>query len=180
VIEIVRLYDTFADLLKYPGEGYPPAVERCRLALEDVNAEAAGLLAEFSDQIRGWDTALIEEIFVQTFDLNPVCALEVGWHLFGDTYDRGAFLVKVREELRRHGVTESSEVPDHLTHVLALLGRMEPEEADALATIAVLPAMEKMLAGLEGKQSPYENVLRAIRCVLAGPHAIVAQEMKHE
>ncbi len=180
MIEIVRLYDTFADLLKYPGEGYPQTVERCRLALEDVNAEAAELLGEFADRIAGWDTTKIEELFVQTFDLNPVCALEVGWHLFGDTYDRGAFLVKVREELRRHGVTESSEVPDHLTHFLALLGRMQPEEADELATIAVLPAMEKMLAGLEGKKSPYENVLKAIRGVLAGHHAIVAQEMKHE
>ena len=53
MIEIVRLYDSFADLLKYPGEGYPQTVERCRLALEEVNAEAAGLLADFNEQIRG-------------------------------------------------------------------------------------------------------------------------------
>lgn len=180
MIESTRLYDTFADLLKYPGEDYPQTVERCRRTLEDVNVEAAGYLAGFAEETGGWDTTQLQELFVQTFDLNPVCALEVGWHLFGDTYDRGAFLVKMREELQRHSVTESSEVPDHLTHVLALLGRMEPEEADALATIAVLPAMEKMLAGLEGKKSPYENVLKAIRCVLAGHHASVAEEVKHE
>ena len=180
MIESARLYDGFADLLKYPGEDYPQTLEQRRRMLAEVNAEAAGLLAEFSEQIRGWNTTQVEELFVQTFDLNPVCALEVGWHLFGDTYDRGAFLVKMREELRRYGVTESSEVPDHLTYVLALLARMQPEEADELATAAVLPAIEKMLAGLEGKKSPYENVLKAIRCVLAGPHAIVAQEMKHE
>ncbi len=180
MIESARLYDTFADLLMYPGEGYPQTVAQCRRALEKANAEAAGSLADFADRIRGWDTAKLEELFVETFDLNPVCALEVGWHLFGDTYDRGAFLVKVREELRRHSVTESSEVPDHLTHLLALLGRMPPEEADELAKAAVFPALEKMLAGLAGKKCPYESVLKAIRCVLAGHHASVAQEVKHE
>lgn len=180
MIESARLYDTFASLLKYPGEDYPQTLEQCRRMLVEVNAEAAGFLTGFIEQIRGWDTTRLQELFVQTFDLNPVCALEVGWHLFGDTYDRGAFLVKMREELRRYGVAESTEVPDHLTHVLALLGRMQPEEADAFAANAVLPAMEKMLAGLEGKRRPYENVLKAIRAVLAGHHASVAEEVKHE
>jgi nitrate reductase delta subunit len=180
VIESASLYDTFADLLKYPGEDYPQTVESCRQALEEVNTEAAGYLAGFAEQIRGWDTTQLQELFVRTFDLNPVCALEVGWHLFGDTYDRGTFMVKMREELSRYGVSESSEVPDHLTHVLALLGRMKPEEADPFAASAVLPAMEKMLAGLEGKKSPYENILRAIRCVLVGHHASAIQEVKHE
>jgi len=39
-----------------------------------------------------------------TFDINPACALEVGWHLFGEDYMRGQFLVRMREELSKYEI----------------------------------------------------------------------------
>ncbi len=45
----------------------------------------------------------VEEAFTRTFDVNPACALEVGWHLFGEEYTAAMFLVRMREELRKHG-----------------------------------------------------------------------------
>ena len=67
------------------------------------------------------EPSALEEAFTGTFDVNPACALEVGWHLFGEEYARGMFLVRMREELRKYGLAESSELPDHVSHVLAIV-----------------------------------------------------------
>ncbi len=104
-----------------------------------------------------------EELYTQTFDLNPVCSLEVGWHLFGEEYARGAFLVRMREELRKHGIPEATELPDHLTYALRLVERMAPADAGEFSARYLVPALDKMLAALEGKGNPYESVLREIR-----------------
>jgi nitrate reductase molybdenum cofactor assembly chaperone len=167
----VELYSLFAELFNYPREGYARAAERCLAAAEDFPMGAREALRKFTESIRGKSVEQLEELFVGTFDLNPVCVLEIGWHLYGDNYDRGAFLVKLRERLRHHEIAESSELPDHLTHVLALLARLEAEEAGSFAAESVLPALDKMLAGIAGKGSPYECLLEALRKTLAGAHA---------
>ena len=70
------------------------------------------------------------------------------------------------EELRRHGLEESTELPDHLTHVLRLVQRMEREIAADFVAACVLPALEKMLQAVCDKKNPFENVLRAVRSLL--------------
>lgn len=159
-------FDLLARLFRYPRQDYRETVELCRQALLPDSSEAARLLARFAEEIAPLSLETLEEVFTQTFDLNPVCCLELGWHLFGENYDRGELLVKVRHELRRHGVAESTELPDHLTHVLPLLGRMPPAEADSFARALVWPALKKMQAGLEGKNNPFQRILQAVPALL--------------
>src|SRR3972149_5384978 len=83
----------------------------------------------------------LEESFTRTFDLNPVCCLEVGWQLYGEDYNRGSFMVEMRQRIRSHGITETLELPDHLSNLLPLLGRMEPQEAGPLCASFVLSAL---------------------------------------
>ena len=97
-----------------------------------------------------------------------MAALEVGWHLYGESYDRGRFLVRMRQLLEEVGVEETTELPDHLISVLPVLARLDPEGAAELARSSVLPAMERMLGGLAGTDNPYEDVLRAAADVLDG------------
>lgn len=166
------LYDSLAGLLTYPDADYRRGLANCRAALKD-QPEAAERLDQFAGGIQDLALEGLQELFTQTFDLNPVCSLEVGWHLFGENYSRGEFLVEMRQELRRHGLPESTELPDHLTHVLSAVARMEAPKADRFTMKYVLPALEKMLAGLHGKECPYEHVLEAVRCVLLSPYGAV-------
>ena len=101
-----------------------------------------------------------------TFDLNPVCSLELGWHLFGENYDRGLLLVKMRTLLRRYGIAEQGELPDHLAYALRLIARMSDEEGAEFAAAIVLPALGKMLDPFKDKKNPYEHVLQAIKTEL--------------
>lgn len=172
--------DGLAALLNYPEAGYCDAAELCRRALAENHPEASRRLASFLEAVRGLATEQLQELFTQTFDLNPVCVLEVGWQLYGDEYKRGEFLVKMRQNLRRHELPQSTELPDHLTRVLPLLSRLAPEEAEPFARDFVAPAVRKMLAGLEGKKNPFEDLLKAVGEVLGGWSAPDAQEVRHE
>ncbi|MFB3916170.1 MAG: nitrate reductase molybdenum cofactor assembly chaperone [Terriglobales bacterium] len=155
-----NIYDAFAALLMYPGADHQ---QRLRNTLSLAQGRVGEVLTRFAEQVRGLSTQQMQELFTQTFDLNPVCSLELGWHLFGENYDRGIMLVKMREQLRVHGVTENGELPDHLTHALALLARMDANSAEDFAGACVLPALEKMLGAMKDKGNAYENVLLAIK-----------------
>ena len=187
VIEATRVQELLAELVKYPEAGYYEHVAECRRALAEAQPAVAPLLDDFARAVAPLSVEDLQELFTRTFDLNPVCSLEIGWHLFGENYDRGALLVKMRQELRRYGVAESAELPDHLTHVLTLLGHMAPERAQEFATTCVLSAVGKMLAAFAGKaegkesisaealtpnRTPYLNVMQAIERVL---HSLYAE-----
>jgi nitrate reductase delta subunit len=114
----------------------------------------------------------VQEIYTRTFDINPVCTLEVGWHIYGEDYARGAFLVKMRELLRENGVPESQELPDHLTHVLLILGLLEGAIADDLAARYVLPALNKMLTAMADSETPYKVILEAADQMVRQDHNV--------
>lgn len=158
----MNLLTLFSEILSYPTDQYPKMVGACRRRLEQTDRTAATSMMDFEQSLSGRSLEQMQEGFIQTFDLNPICALEVGWQLFGDNYDRGEFLVKVRQELLRHGIRESCELPDHLTHLLLLVDQMESREGAEVVERFILPAVRKMLAGMEGKSSPYENVLKSL------------------
>ncbi|HXY49298.1 MAG TPA: molecular chaperone TorD family protein [Terriglobales bacterium] len=157
------IYDAFAGLLTYPEGDYP---QRIAAGLRLAPAECREDLEQFFQLVRELATDQAQELFTRTFDLNPVCSLELGWHLFGENYERGLLLVRMREELRRCRLGESSELPDHLTHALRLVAQMENEGASDFVGACVLPALEKMLQAMRGKDNPFEYVLLAARNLL--------------
>ncbi|HEX7344619.1 MAG TPA: nitrate reductase molybdenum cofactor assembly chaperone [bacterium] len=176
----VELYDQLAALLAYPDGRYREKLERCQKSLEARQPEAAEFLSQFATAVETLSAIEMEELFVGTFDFNATCALEVGWHLYGEDYQRGAFLVEMRAELRRLAVPESSELPDHLTHVLMVLGRLEPDEANDLAVNYFIPALTKILDGFKEKGNPYEYLLKAISSTLEKNHQGSSARVEHE
>lgn len=157
------IYDALAAVLTYPGEDYHGRVRR---AVAAAPPEIAWMLQEFAEELAGRGTRELQELFTVTFDLNPLCSLELGWHLFGENYDRGLLLVKMRRLLAEHAVIEDGELPDHLTYALRLIGRMEESARRDFAAAIVLPALGKMLDAFRDKQNPYEKVLNAIKTQL--------------
>ena len=113
-------------LLTYPVEGYGRDLPTIIARLAGGDDETAAALSAFDSYVRGTSVESLQEAFTQTFDLNPVCALEVGWQLFGEEYERGAFLVHTRQLLREHSVPERGELPDHLSSLLGLLSLVAP------------------------------------------------------
>ena len=165
--ELAAMLDRASRAVAYPARGYVENLDGLAAAVATYDRDAADRLATFADSVRGHSVEALQELFTQTFDMNPLCALEVGWHLFGEDYERGAFLVRMRQSLRDLGIDEAGELPDHLAAMLQLAAR--PAEADAgiLVANALLPATAKMLENLQASASPFHPVVGAIRTALA-------------
>lgn len=166
----VDVFDSLGSLLTYPENHATANVERCLGALMASNSPALAPIRQFAKYVEATSKEEIQEMFTHTFDISPVAALEVGWHLFGERYERGTFIVKMRQTLKRLEIAESAELPDHLTHVLEALGRMDQTEADEFAHLFVLPALKKMLSAYKDKENPYKSVLEAISCEIMNRH----------
>ena len=175
---LAGVLDRAGRLVTYPAAGYVQGLDALAAAVEPLDGGAALDLAAFADSLRDAPVETWQELFTQTFDLNPVCALEVGWHLFGEEYERGAFLVRMRESLRARGISEGGELPDHLASMLYLAAQTDAEEAGLLVGHALLPATAKMLDNLEKCGSPFLPLMKAIRTVLAAC-APAASEVSH-
>ncbi len=169
-----EILDVLSRILSYPKEEYPQHVRHCRNLCErpgfgndELRGSLLAALDRFTAATDGLTTGELEELYTRTFDINPVSSLEIGWHLYGETYERGTFLVEMRDLLRRSGVEESSELPDHLTHALLAVGRMEGEEAAAFVSKRMLKATGMILEGFAGKDNPYAHILIATKLLLA-------------
>lgn len=163
-----KVLSAFSRLLSYPDEHTTEAVELLYVVLQGELPDAAHRSAQFGSFCEQHELWEIEEAFTRTFDVNPACALEVGWHLFGEEYARGMFLVRMRQELRKYELPESVELPDHIAHVLAVVAAMPDEEAARFVRACVQPAVAKMNEALGQKdtETPYRHVIAALTALL--------------
>ena len=161
----VEVLGTLAELLAYPSGPLEARVKRCLSALDPAD-DAAAALRRFEQGVDGLSLTDLQEQYTAVFDLNPACTLDLGWHLFGETRERGGFLAVLRADLERVGVPETTELPDHLFHVLALLGHEERQRAAVLAAL-VAPAVTGVRAALEERGSVYADLLAAVDSLVA-------------
>jgi nitrate reductase delta subunit len=151
-----------ATLLSYPGEGFPEALADARAGLLAAAPAVARAAAPFLDAAAGACGAELEEAYARTFDWSATCGLEVGWHLYGEQYERGAFLVAMRARLREAGIEEGTELPDHLSSCLRWLARAEPAPGLAFARETLAPALVRMRKGLGEAHAGYAALLAAV------------------
>ena len=165
-----EVHDALAALVEYPREDFPAQAARLAGSVaQDCPGARAGL-----DAFVAWAGARgqgeVEEEFTRTFDNTDERALELGWHAYGENYARGSFLAAMRRALHAHGIAERGELPDHLVHVLPLLGRCAEADAARLVREVARPATERVHAALVARGSPWGGVLGAVIEVL-GRHA---------
>ena len=92
---------SLADLVGYPGPAYGNSLVVCKRCANDLPADARSDLLAFLDWAGSCSREDVEELYSATFDSNDACALELGWHLYGEAYQRGVFLVEMRQRLRQ-------------------------------------------------------------------------------
>lgn len=149
-------------LLRYPS----PEVLAAREELHDevrelppgeVRAALERFLAEWSG-----DPAE----YVETFDLRRRASLHLTYYAHGDTRERGMALVRMRKLYRVAGLPmTSTELPDHLTVVLAFAAVAPPGHGEALLG-EHRAAIELLRLSLHDLESPYAHLLDALAAVL--------------
>ena len=155
------LYADLATLFGYPWPDYYQHARRCLDAMGAAPSLAVSQFQKFCDGIVNLTCGELQELFTRTFDLDPLCTLEIGWQLYGEDYARGALLVKMRQQLRESGVPETGELPDHLSHAFALLAKLDGEESQEFASVYLLSAIDKMRKAWKEHRNAYACLLES-------------------
>ncbi|HEX5809866.1 MAG TPA: nitrate reductase molybdenum cofactor assembly chaperone [Anaerolineales bacterium] len=164
-------YGLFAGLLEYPTAAVAQQAEQCLEQLKPVHPEAAEAFERFACAMGQYSLEQIQELYTTTFDMQPVCYPYVGYHLFGESYKRGAFMARLNEAYRTFGYSAGEELPDHMSTILRFLGldaaNRQGEFCRSLVDEGLVPALGKMLQTF-GSQSenPYHALLSALQLIL--------------
>ncbi len=155
----------FADIFEYPDDNWSLRLEALTAAMRDkhlINEQ----LSEFSRKTEAMSLIDLQELYAQSFDLNPNCALEIGYHLFGEDYKRGAFLANLRETEGDLPLGQDQQLPDYLPVLLRLLAHLEDDELrGSLAGHCVIPGVKKIITAFKGA-NPYVDLLNAVLSAL--------------
>ena len=174
-----RVFQLFAELLDYPRTTLTGVADECAALVAGRSAEAALLLREFESFAARTPLARLEEIYTGVFELDATCHPYVGYHLFGESYKRSAFLLGLKERYRPYAVECGVELPDHLAVMLRFLAvNADLTETEEIIGEALHPALRKMLKSKDeeppdpdipkppARGNEYRRVLEALRSVL--------------
>ena len=164
--------DSLATSLEYPTPGTAATARSAADLAAGDHPDLAKPLWDLAVYLETADHGEPEERYTRLFDMSPVCTLHVGYHLFGDAYERGAFLSNMAAEVREAGLHAEleRELPDYLPTVLRLLARVADEtDRHILLMDALLPALARMTAALGDSDAPWSRVVAALPSVLGGP-----------
>jgi len=166
-----RIFTLFGDLLDYPTPALADQAQECAARLLLDAPEPSNRLVDFMEFVHVTEPGYLEEIYTGTFDVNPACYIFAGYMLFGESFDRGKFLVRLQERYRERGFEWGRELADHIPVILRFLGTLQPGEelAQNLIDKCLLPVLQKMRSNFDpdaARLNPYAGVLRALIEVL--------------
>lgn len=166
----MEIYALLSEALRYPDPG---SLERLRAGLDQAGESPARTeLEAFMAAVGRLSLESWEELYTRTLDLNPAVAPYVGFQVWGESYQRGAFLSALNRAMFESEVDLEGELPDHLTPVLRYLARTG-EPLPALSE-QLAPAVRRMASVLSAAEpeNPYVRLLRAVLIAWeAGPVA---------
>ncbi len=164
-----KFYRYCSELLNYPTPRLEDQARTCVTLLVVDYPEAAQSMQKFLDGIEGIPPGRLEEIYTGTFDVSPTCFIYAGYILFGESFKRGRFMVRLQEEYYKYGFDRGNELADHLAVIMRFLSKIETEDefTQSLKIDCLIPVLAKMIAGFnQDGQNPYFHLLHAIISVL--------------
>jgi nitrate reductase delta subunit len=161
------LFNALAATLEYPGDDWRDAVARCEPLCLGAGEAIAGPFAAFTAATRSSALDELQELYVRTFELAPAATLEVGYHVFGETYKRGEFLAHLSAEEEGLALGAERQLPDYLPVLLRLLEHLGDDDLRRdLVGACMLPAIAAVATSLESSESPYRHLVSCVGAAL--------------
>ena len=153
-------------LLSYPDERITGLLPHIREAASRLPDAVGAPLLRVADHLAGADARAVQSLYVDTFDTTRKCALHLTYYAHGDTRKRGIALVQFKQAYRRAGLEiGEDELPDHLSVVLEFGATGSVDVAWKLLNDH-RSGIELLQLGLDGKDSPWADVVTALRATL--------------
>jgi nitrate reductase delta subunit len=110
-------------LLQYPDDEFILSLEEVKEAVAQITqAEQRQRCVNFLDYLGNNSLIRLQEEYTSTFDLNPPTCLNLTYHKWGDSRERGNALVDFHHLYHQAGYESSTgELPDYLPLILEYL-----------------------------------------------------------
>ncbi len=149
-------------LLDYPDARWFERLDVFASNAAALPASVREVLERFIGRAREAGASDLQKMYVTTFDLKRKCSLYLSYYATGDTRRRGTALVTFLDAYRAAGWEfDAPELPDYLPAVLEFSARSQSDVADAVLA-AHREGVEVLRAALEGMDSPWADVVRAV------------------
>ena len=174
-----RVLGLFATILEYPHKDIVLDVRECQELLADTLPRAAEQLGHFADFVEITSRGGLEEAYTALFDLDSDLHPYIGYQLFGETYERSALLVGLKQLYRQGGYEPNPiELPDRISEMLRFFSVGTNEAViQEIMQEAVIPALKTLTTDVEQDETqptpvtdPYWQVIEAVWLVLS-PYA---------
>ncbi len=172
-----RAYATVAELWCNPQDvdvdGVRKAAEELIPILGEVDGEGAAHLERFLAHY-----PLVEEAYVELFELNPRCPLYVGSHVFDEpktcaqaaVSDRNEYMIELIGIYKHFGLSlKGKELPDYLplmVEFLALTAEAEDPVREKFIREYLLPFLPPLRERLQALNSPYRHLCYGLERLL--------------
>jgi nitrate reductase delta subunit len=156
-------------VLGYPDTELVDRAGLVRAALADAAPQRAG---DFAPVWELWATAaasVVQNHYVEIFDLSRRHTLYLSYYTDGDTRRRGETLMTIKQRYRRSGflVDTHGELPDYLPLILEYAARVDPSDGAELLQ-DFRRSLELLRLALVDKGTPYAGVVAAVCATLPG------------
>jgi nitrate reductase assembly molybdenum cofactor insertion protein NarJ len=167
MVQRLQKYSILAGLFDYPDQKTDDWIRLTNDLLHANNPAATTTFLQFQQTILGMDLHSREEYFINTFEVEALISMDLGYILFGEDYKRGNFLAMMQQEQISAGNDLGSELADHLPNVMRLLPLMSDQEvAEELAYSIILPAIREILKKFENTDNVYQYVFETVLKVM--------------
>jgi len=150
-------------LLQYPDESVINHLPLLAQSIQNMpRAMAAEKLVQFLSFLKSTPLIRLQEIYTETFDLNPSTCLNLTYHIWGDSDNRGKMLAQLQEIYCQAGYeTITGELPDYLPLILEFLSE-HMQTGTLLPLWLCLGAVEKPAGILKDAGNPYSALLETV------------------
>lgn len=168
-------YSLLANLFRYPEEDFMIQLKENQDFLDEFYPEAGKELQPFSESLNNRPLDETRELFTKTFDVQPICYLDLGYVMFGEDYKRGAFLLNMQEEQIKINNDCGTDLSDNICNVLTLMTKSEDDVfVEDLVWRIFIPCVKKMIAEFDSARVDMKmKILRKMH------RAIIQEELNH-
>ncbi len=160
-------YTLLAEFFAYPGPGFKESIKKTDTVVRKLLPGRYYQYEAFAKHIRNHTLAGLQEYYIATFDIQALCFLDIGYVLYGEDYQRGVFLVHMKQEQEKAGNDCGTELPDHLPNILTLLPKLKDELlAEELVFSVMIPALDKMIGSFRSQENVYKGLLSLLLAMM--------------
>lgn len=168
-------YSLLANLFRYPEDDFIFQLKENQDFLNEFYPTAGKELQPFSDFINKCPHDERKELFTKTFDVQPICYLDLGYVMFGEDYKRGAFLLNMQIEQQKINNDCGTDLPDNTCNVLDLMTLSKDDLfVEDLVWRVFIPCVKKMIAEFDSARIDMK-----IKILQKMHRAIIQKELNH-